>query len=291
MKNTLLIKSIFLINFFLCLAYSQTEPTDAPAAPTADAGDVTSLFSDAYTNVAATWNPAWGQTTVVEDVTIAGNIVKKYSNFDYSGIEPGATINGSTHTHFMMNYWTSDATALKVKLVDYGTDDTWGADNVEVELSHTLTTGSWGTISLPIADFVAAGLTTSSNIGQIALAAVDATNPVYLDNIYMMTGQLSSKNDAEIIPLTFSSRAYPNPFNPHINIAYELPSTEHVRVDIVNLLGQSVKTLVNAVQPPGSYVYRWDGKDINGVGLNSGIYLAVINRESESAILKITYLK
>ena len=291
MKNLRVFKNIIACTAIVCLSYSQTEPTDAPAAPTVDAADVTSLFSDAYTDVAATWNPSWGQTTVVEDVTIDGNIVKKYSNFTFSGIEPGATINGSAHTYFMVDYWTSDATELKVKLVDYGADDAWGTDNVESELTHALTTGSWGTISLPIADFVTAGLTTSSNIGQIVLSAVGATNPVYIDNIYMMTGQLSSKNDPEIIPLIFSSRAYPNPFNPYINIAYELPDAGRVQVDIVNLLGQSVKTLVNAVQSPGSYVYRWDGKDINGVGLNSGIYLAVINRESGNTILKITYLK
>jgi hypothetical protein len=185
MKNLKTIKSILGICVFLSYMNAQTEPTDAPPAPTADAGDVTSLFSDAYTDLTGTtWNPAWGQTTVVEDVVIADNNVKKYSSFNFSGIEPAATINGSAFTHFTIDYWTSDATALKVKLVDYGVDDAWGADNIEVELTHTPVSGSWGTMGFPIADFVAAGLTTSSNIGQIVLSAVDATNPVYLDNIY-----------------------------------------------------------------------------------------------------------
>ena len=100
-------------------------------------------------------------------------------------------------------------------------------------------------------------------------------------------------NDVEntILPTEFSSKAYPNPFNPYVNIAYELPSAENVRIDIVNLLGQNVKTLVNKMQAPGSYTFKWNGKDANGISLNSGMYFAVINRESGRNILKITYLK
>jgi hypothetical protein len=185
MKNLQLIKNILAFTTFMCLAYSQTEPTDAPPAPTADAADATSLFSDAYTDIAATWNPAWGQSTVVEDVVIADNNVKKYSNFTFSGIEPAATINGSAMTYFTIDYWTSDATALNVKFRDYGADGAYdGGDDIEVEISNAPVTSSWGTLSISIADFVAAGLTTSSNIGQIVLSAAGATNPVFLDNIY-----------------------------------------------------------------------------------------------------------
>ena len=84
---------------------------------------------------------------------------------------------------------------------------------------------------------------------------------------------------------------YPNPFNPYVNIAYELPEAGQVKVEIVNLLGQNVKTLINDMQSPGSYVYKWNGKDANGTSVNSGMYFAIINRESERNILKITYLK
>ena len=70
-----------------------------------------------------------------------------------------------------------------------------------------------------------------------------------------------------------------------------MPSAENVRIDIVNLLGQNVKTLVNKMQAPGSYTFKWNGKDANGISLNSGMYFAVINRESGRNILKITYLK
>lgn len=51
-------------------------PSDAPATPSEAAADVISIFSDAYTDVAATWNPSWGQSTTVTDEVIASNNVK-----------------------------------------------------------------------------------------------------------------------------------------------------------------------------------------------------------------------
>ncbi|SVC70967.1 uncharacterized protein METZ01_LOCUS323821, partial [marine metagenome] len=102
---------------------------------------------------------------------------------------------------------------------------------------------------------------------------------------------LSNDNTSGFLPTAFSYKAYPNPFNPYINISYSLPSTEHVDLSIVNLLGQKVKTLVSKTQNPGEYYFIWNGKDINGITMQSGIYFAVINRESGEGVLKITFLK
>ena len=99
-------------------------PTDAPTAPTEDSSTVLSLFSDAYTDVSATWNPNWNQSTLVEDVEIASNNVKKYSSLNYSGIEPSSVIEVNTYGSIKLDYWTADATSLKVKFVDYGDDKT-----------------------------------------------------------------------------------------------------------------------------------------------------------------------
>ena len=95
----------------------------------------------------------------------------------------------------------------------------------------------------------------------------------------------------ELLPKKFSYSAYPNPFNPYVNISYNLLSADQVEVSIVNLLGQKVKTLVNDFQSPGAYLYKWDGKDNKGVSMQSGIYFAIINHQKNRNILKITYLK
>ena len=60
---------------------------------------------------------------------------------------------------------------FEVKLVDYGADDAWGADNVEVMhyIRADMPVNQWVTIDIPVADLVAGGLSTSANIGQIVL--------------------------------------------------------------------------------------------------------------------------
>ena len=101
----------------------------------------------------------------------------------------------------------------------------------------------------------------------------------------------NDENKLGSFPTRFSYTAYPNPFNPYINIQYELPQRELVNLSIFNLLGQQIKILVNAMQKEGNYAIKWDGTDMNGNNLQSGIYFAVIDRESGHDILKITYLK
>jgi hypothetical protein len=65
---------------------------------------------------------------------------------------------------------------------------------------------------------------------------------------------------------------YPNPFNPTTTIQYSLPEASSVRLEIFDLLGRKVRTLVNANQPADNYAVLWDGKDDNGVNAPSGVY-------------------
>ena len=65
---------------------------------------------------------------------------------------------------------------------------------------------------------------------------------------------------------------YPNPFNPETTIKYALPEAVDVRLDIYNMLGQMVRTMVADNQSPGRYVVRWDATDESGNALSTGIY-------------------
>src|SRR3989344_3718592 len=69
------------------------------------------------------------------------------------------------------------------------------------------------------------------------------------------------------------SQNYPNPFNPSTTIKYELPELSNVRINIYNLRGQKVKTLVDRMQAEGTYSVEWDGIDENGKKVSSGVYL------------------
>ena len=75
-------------------------------------------------------------------------------------------------------------------------------------------------------------------------------------------------NDGPELPGSYRlGQNFPNPFNPGTEIRYELPVASPVTIRIFNVLGEEVATLVQAVQPPGSYRIRWDAS-----GETGGVY-------------------
>ena len=75
-------------------------------------------------------------------------------------------------------------------------------------------------------------------------------------------------------PSTFSlSQNYPNPFNATTLIKYDLPLKSKVSIVIYDILGKEVKNLVHEVQEPGFKKVLWDGKNLFGSPVASGIYL------------------
>jgi hypothetical protein len=65
---------------------------------------------------------------------------------------------------------------------------------------------------------------------------------------------------------------YPNPFNPETTLKYQLPEAADVKLEIYNVVGQVVRTLVADHQNAGRYVVQWDASNENGQPLSSGIY-------------------
>jgi probable HAF family extracellular repeat protein len=66
---------------------------------------------------------------------------------------------------------------------------------------------------------------------------------------------------------------YPNPFNPATTIEYIVPVRCDVTLEVFNLLGRRVRTLVKEARPAGSYRIVWDGKDGMGKPVSTGLYL------------------
>ena len=66
---------------------------------------------------------------------------------------------------------------------------------------------------------------------------------------------------------------YPNPFNPATTIKYQLPEAGEVTLEVYNMLGQVVRTLVDReFQGAGRYNYKWDATNDRGRSLSSGVY-------------------
>jgi len=98
----------------------------------------------------------------------------------------------------------------------------------------------------------------------------------YVDGVYIFQNPLYTKIEDHKKPLLPDQLVlypnYPNPFNPSTTIEYELPKSGPVRLTIYNLLGQKVRTLLNARQNAGRHHVVWDGCDETCRPVSSGVY-------------------
>ncbi|MFH1701313.1 MAG: cohesin domain-containing protein [Candidatus Zixiibacteriota bacterium] len=103
-------------------------------------------------------------------------------------------------------------------------------------------------------------------------------------------------NPDPILPDKFSLyQNRPNPFNPTTYIDFYIDGSsggaETVRLDVFNILGQSVKTLVNEPLPPGMHTVVWDGTDNGGDMSASGVYLYRLRVGDNNQTKKMVLLK
>jgi len=78
---------------------------------------------------------------------------------------------------------------------------------------------------------------------------------------------------------------YPNPFNPTTEILFGLPQAQHVRLEIFNVMGQKVATLVDGQLPAGYHTYTWTAN------VGTGIYLYRLSTEEEIVTRKMMLIK
>lgn len=104
-------------------------------------------------------------------------------------------------------------------------------------------------------------------------------DPQQLSNLAVVAGVL----ELQSTPMEFAlHQNFPNPFNPDTTIKYELAESADVTLQIYNVLGQVVRTLVvSESQPPGRYQIRWNGMDDRGVSVSSGVYFYKISAEGK----------
>ncbi len=85
---------------------------------------------------------------------------------------------------------------------------------------------------------------------------------------------------------------YPNPFNPVTTISFSVTQTsQFVTLEVFNLKGQKVKTLIDEKMPAGNHQVVWDGKNKNSKSVSSGIYFYKMNTGEFSSIRKMILMK
>ncbi|PWB75889.1 hypothetical protein C3F09_01895 [candidate division GN15 bacterium] len=94
------------------------------------------------------------------------------------------------------------------------------------------------------------------------------------------------------LPTKFAlDQNFPNPFNPTTQVSFALPKNAHVQLTVFNVLGQTVKTLVDEDMAAGNHTVTWNGRNSDGEQVSSGIYFYRISAGDFNATKKMMMLK
>ncbi len=117
--------------------------------------------------------------------------------------------------------------------------------------------------------------------------------PTY-HNLYMQKLNLTalSNSDPNNSPLAVKLfNNYPNPFNPSTKISFSLPQNSHAKLDVFNIKGQLIKSLINDNLTQGLHEVVWNGTDSNGKKTSSGIYFYKLSTKNKTLTKKMLMLK
>ncbi len=121
-----------------------------------------------------------------------------------------------------------------------------------------------------------------SNIGQF-----------YFDDLRIVTFKpvgIGALN--ETFPESYTlEQNYPNPFNPTTTISFNLPKPTYIRLEIYNLLGKKIRTLVKNYYPAGHWTVTWNSKNNNGERVPTGIYFYYLYTPNCTLVKRMMLLK
>jgi hypothetical protein len=83
----------------------------------------------------------------------------------------------------------------------------------------------------------------------------------------------------------------PNPFNQETAIGYQIPHRSRVRLAIYSLAGQKIVVLRHDISDPGYFTVTWDGRDMDGVEVASGVYVVILDAEGTRLAQKLLLLR
>ncbi len=124
--------------------------------------------------------------------------------------------------------------------------------------------------------------------------------PTDTQNVTIIAGQqlvlnflliLTSTSDPGVVTATKLLGNYPNPFTGTTLLSFSVKDAAPVKVEIYNMKGQLVRTLVNDTKSKGTYKVLWNGKDQNGNQVSSGIYYCKMYAGKYSSTRKMLLMK
>ena len=104
--------------------------------------------------------------------------------------------------------------------------------------------------------------------------------------------KITDEQSQQVFPTDITLHpAYPNPFNTSTTLSYELLVNSVVKIDIFDILGDHVKTVLNEKQAPGYKMIVWDGTNDRNKTVPTGIYYYTVSTNRFSQINKVVLIK
>ncbi len=156
----------------------------------------------------------------------------------------------------------------------------------EAQLSYHIQAGQSATYDII---FTPAEILTYNQ--QITITSDDPAHQTNIINV-MGQGSLVGNDDSHALPtITSLLGNYPNPFNPSTTISFSLKEKTKVKLEVYNVLGQKVRTLVEKDLPAGMNQVNWNGVDNSGRSVSSGVYFMRMEAGRYSSTKKMIMIK
>ena len=130
-----------------------------------------------------------------------------------------------------------------------------------------------------------------SGAGGDYVLAIDGMYPVWFTIGERPVEVEEQEEDQELPSEIVLKQNHPNPFNAETVIEYRLPKPTKVKVNVYNVLGQRVTTLIDQVQTAGYHKTSWDGTNKSGITVSSGVYFYEIQTSEFSECRKMVLLR
>lgn len=249
-----------------------------PAQDFSELGDVILSFDSYFTG-------AYSQTAHVEVSTDAGaswtEVMMLESNADWTNV--GVDLSGYAGMSDVLIAFHSNDNGVWAS--------GWAVDNVELGVA---TGGAgWLTLSADYGELEPGGadeIIVSMDAAGLEDGTYDATIWVVTDFsddsivVQMVVDDSVGVADGKAIPDVFAlHQNFPNPFNPLTAVPYDVPEIADVKIDIYNILGQKVRTLVTGEHEPGFYRAIWNGKNDQGALVTTGVYIYRVTALSKAS--------
>ena len=235
----------------------------------------TNYFLPGYYNAEGLASVYWrdGDTLLIDHSIVEKNInLKRDSSFG------GGTISGNilfTNSNPGVDY---EGITLLIRSIE---------TNAFYSYNFGKETGTYKVSNIPFGTYEVFAQKIGFDNGLSQIVTIDPVNNQFtnIDVSFIVSGVESTGN--EIIPQDVILHPnYPNPFNPSTNISFTLPADFDVKLNVVNILGETVKELLNTRLSKGNYNFNFVAE-----GLPSGVYIISLQAGNILKTQKIVLLK